>query len=207
VFLPVLTPWEDGDRKVSAVEQAYRSLPATFDEAAEERAFVVLFDVFRHKRHHATELPAIMPTVAELLAQPEALTWVLPAHDPDYPTYSLAQILDADETVPELEALSRWAMVLHNQYPWERAETTLRPVGEIGDDDVVIALHPRNRDVTAFIDRVRANTRRAPARPRCRPSSRSAPTRRCASARPSRWRRCWRRCRWCAASSSAPTTT
>ncbi|GAA2547369.1 3-oxoacyl-[acyl-carrier-protein] synthase III C-terminal domain-containing protein [Pseudonocardia hydrocarbonoxydans] len=158
VFLPVLTPWEDGDRKVSAVENAYRSLPATFDEAAEDRAFALLFDVFRHKRHHATELPAMKPTVAELLAQPDALTWVLPAHDPDYPTFSLTEILDADEAVPELEALSRWAMVLHNQYPWERADTTLRAVGEIGDDDVVIALHPRNRDVTAFIDRVRSGT-------------------------------------------------
>ncbi len=156
VFLPVLTPWEDGERKVTAVESAYRSLPATFDEAAEERAFALLFDVFRHKRHHATEVPAIKPTVAELLARPDALTWVLPSHDPDYPTYSLNQILDADENVPELEALSRWAMVLHNQYPWERDATALRPVGEIGDDDVVIALHPRNRDVTAFIDRVRS---------------------------------------------------
>lgn len=158
VFLPVLTPWEDGDRKVSAVENAYRSLPATYDADAEDRAFGLLFDVFRHKRHHATELPAMKPTVAELLARPEALTWVLPAHDPDFPTFSLTEILDADESVPELEALSRWAMVLHNQYPWERADTTLRPVGEIGDDDIVIALHPRNRDVTAFIDRVRSGT-------------------------------------------------
>ncbi len=158
VFLPVLTPWADGERKVAAVEQAYRSLPATFDADAEDRAFALLFDVFRHKRHHATELPAIKPTVAELLARPEALTWVLPGHDPDFPVFSLAQILDADESVPELEALSRWAMVLHNQYPWERADTTLRPVGEIGEDDIVIALHPRNRDVTAFIDRVRSGS-------------------------------------------------
>lgn len=169
VFLPVLTPWEDGERKVSAVENAYRSLPATFDEAAEDRAFGLLFDVFRHKRHHATELPAIKPTVAELLAQPEALTWVLPAHDPDYPTFSLTEILDADESVPELEALSRWAMVLHNQYPWERADTELRAVGEIGDDDVVIALHPRNRDVTAFIDRVRSGAVPAAALPAALP--------------------------------------
>ncbi|MDN5748912.1 MAG: ketoacyl-ACP synthase III [Pseudonocardia sp.] len=156
VFLPVLTPWEDGERKVAAVESAYRSLPATYDSDTEDRVFTRLFDVFRHKRHHATELPAIKPTVAELLAQPEALTWVLPRHDPDYPTFSLQEILDADESVPELEALSRWAMVLHNQYPWERETTELRPVGSIGDDDVVIALHPRNRDVMAFIDRVRS---------------------------------------------------
>lgn len=158
VFLPVLTPWEDGDRKVAAVENTYHALPATYDPDVEDRVFARLFDVFRHKRHHATELPAIKPTVAELLAQPEALTWVLPRHDPDYPTFSLHEILDADESVPELEALSRWAMVLHNQYPWEREATELRPVGSIGDDDVVIALHPRNRDVMAFIDRVRCGT-------------------------------------------------
>jgi 3-Oxoacyl-[acyl-carrier-protein (ACP)] synthase III len=86
VFLPVLTPWEDGERKVEAVHRAYRALPAS-------------------------------------------------RHAP----------------VPELEALTRWAMVLHNQYPWPRAHAELRAVGPIGDDEFVIALHPRNRDVTAFL--------------------------------------------------------
>jgi 3-oxoacyl-[acyl-carrier-protein] synthase-3 len=163
VFLPVLTPWEDGDRKVAAVERAYRELPAAWDADTEDRVFDLLFDVFRHKRHHATELPAIKPTVAELLAQPDALTWVLPAHDPDYPVYTLEEILDADESVPELEALMRWAMVLHNQYPWERADTELRPVSSIGDDDFVITFHPRNRDVAAFIERVRGGAATAQA--------------------------------------------
>ncbi len=171
VFLPVLDPWEDGDRKVAAVHNAYRELPARWDPGVEEKIFELLFDVFRHKRHHATELPAIKPTVAELLATPDALTWVLPAHDPDYPTFSVPQILDAeiepgiDADVPELEALARWAMVLHNQYPWERQHTQLRPVGSITDDEVVIALHARNPDVAAFIDRVRSGTpARTPAR-------------------------------------------
>jgi 3-oxoacyl-(acyl-carrier-protein) synthase III len=176
VYLPVLTPWEDGERKVAAVEQAYRTLPAAWDVAAEDGIFALLFDVFRYKRHHATELPAVKPTVAELLATPDALTWVLPAHDPDYPTFSLPEILDADGPVPELEALARWAMVLHNQYPWEREHTRLRPVGAIADDELVIALHPRNRDVQAFLDRVRSGVPRraahrapAPTRPPSRP--------------------------------------
>jgi len=160
VFLPVLTPWEDGDRKVAAVERAYRELPATFDGAAEDRIFTLLFEVFRHKRHHATELPAIKPTVAELLAQPEALTWVLPAHDPDYPTFPLAEIVDAHEDVPELEALLRWAMVLHNQYPWDRSRTELRPLAKVDDDEFVIAFHPRNRGAAAFIERVRGGSPR-----------------------------------------------
>lgn len=163
VFLPVLTPWEDGERKVAAVERAYRELPAAFDAAAEDRVFELLFDVFRHRRHHATELPAVKPTVAELLARPDALTFVLPDHDPDYRVFSTEEILDADEDVAELEALLRWAMVLHNQYPWDRSRTELRPVGEIGDDEFVVAFHPRNRDVEAFLSRVRQGPERAPA--------------------------------------------
>lgn len=154
VFLPVLTPWVDGDTKIAAVERAYRQLPATWDAAAEDRIFDLLFDVFRNKRHHGTTLPAIKPTVAQFLDTQGALTFVLPDHDPDYPVFTVGDILDADESVPELEALTRWAMVLHNQYPWDRSRTELRTADQIGDDDFVVAFHPRNRDVTAFIDRV-----------------------------------------------------
>jgi 3-oxoacyl-[acyl-carrier-protein] synthase III len=155
VFLPVLTPWEDSERKVAAVEYAFRGLPATWDEDTEEKVFGLLFDLFRNKLHHATELPAIKPTVAEFLDRPDALTFVMPEHDPDYPVFRTEEILDADESVPELEALMRWAMVLHNQYPWDRSRTELRGPAEIGDDDFVVAFHPRNRDVMAFIDRVK----------------------------------------------------
>ena len=156
VFLPVLTPWEDAERKVAAVERAYRQLPATWDAGAEDKVFGLLFDLFRNKLHHATELPPIKPTVAEFLDRPGALTFVLPEHDPDYPVFRSEEIIDAREDVPELEALTRWAMVLHNQYPWNRARTELREAGKIGDDDFVVAFHPRNRDVMAFIDRVKA---------------------------------------------------
>jgi 3-oxoacyl-[acyl-carrier-protein] synthase III len=155
VFLPVLTPWADGERKVAAVERAFRALPATWDDETENRIFDLLFGVFSTKLHHATELPAIKPTVAEFLERPDALTFVMPDHDPDYPVFSLEDIIDAHEDVPELEALMRWAMVLHNQYPWDRARTELRRPGQIGGDDFVVAFVPRNRDVTAFIDRVR----------------------------------------------------
>jgi len=159
VFLPVLTPWEDSERKVAAVEEAFRALPATWDADTENRVFDLLFDVFRTKLHHATELPAIKPTVAEFLAQPGALTFVMPEHDPDYRVFRTEDILDANESVPELEALMRWAMVLHNQYPWDRSRTELRGAAGIGDDDFVVAFHPRNRDVMAFIDRVKRSGR------------------------------------------------
>jgi 3-oxoacyl-[acyl-carrier-protein] synthase III len=155
VFLPVLTPWEDSERKVAAVEQAFRALPVTWAAQAEETIFGLLFDLFRTKLYHATELPPIKPTVAEFLAQPDALTFVMPAYDPDFPVFTTEDIFDAHEDVPELEALMRWAMVLHNQYPWDRSLTELRGPGQIGDDDFVVAFHPRTRDVMAFIERVK----------------------------------------------------
>jgi hypothetical protein len=115
----------------------------------------------------------------------------MPDHDPDYPMFRIEEILDADEKVPELEALMRWAMVLHNQYPWDRSRTELRRPAEIGDDDFVVAFHPANRDVMAFIYRVRSDRAAGPStawpwRPgarRSRPSHPLPRTRRCGCAR------------------------
>jgi 3-oxoacyl-[acyl-carrier-protein] synthase-3 len=153
VFLPVLTPWEDAERKVGAIEELFAALPATWDGKVEDRIFQVLFDVLRHRRFHATELPAVKPTVAEILAQPESLTYSLASYDADYPVYGYQQILDCTEDVAELEALHRWAMVLHNQYPWDRTHTRLTPVKELRDDDYVVVFHPRGREVHDFIRR------------------------------------------------------
>ena len=47
--------------------------------------------------------------------------------------------------MPELEALMRWTMVLHNQYPWHRQHTRLIEVGKLRDDDIVPLFYPRNR--------------------------------------------------------------
>ena len=154
VFLPVLTPWVDAERKVSAVAETYAALPPTWDAGAEDRIFEVLFDVLRHRRFHATEVPPIKPTVQEILAEPDSLTYSLESYDPDYPVYRYQEILDCSEDVPELEALHRWAMVLHNQYPWDREKTELTPVRDLRDDDYVVVFHPRNRDVLDFIWRV-----------------------------------------------------
>jgi 3-oxoacyl-(acyl-carrier-protein) synthase III len=156
LFLPVVTPWVDGEKKVAAVEEAYHRLPPAWDEAVEDRIYGVLFDVFRHKLHHATDLPAIKPTIAEIVDQPEALTFRLRSHDPSYPTYSHDEILDHREDVPELESLARWSMVLHNQYPWDRSVTELSEVSDLEDDDFVVVFAPRNPDVSAFIRRAKA---------------------------------------------------
>ncbi|MGY1590730.1 3-oxoacyl-ACP synthase III family protein [Geodermatophilus sp. SYSU D00708] len=155
VFLPVLQPWEEGEAKVRAVEAAYPSLPAKWDDACEDRIFGILFDVFANRKHHATTLPAIKPTVGEFLEQSGNLTFRLPNYDPDYPVYNYDDILDVDEDVPELEALHRWAMVLHNQYPWDRAQLELAEAGQLKDDDYVVAFHPRDKEVRAFLRRLR----------------------------------------------------
>jgi 3-oxoacyl-[acyl-carrier-protein] synthase-3 len=155
VFLPVLEPWEDGETKVAAVQTAYPTLPAGWDEGVEDRIFGVLFDVFANRKHHATTLPAIKPTVAEFLETPGNLTFRLPRYDPDFPVYGYDDILDCDEEVPELEALHRWAMVLHNQYPWDRSQVELAEAGDLKDDDYVVAFHPRDKAVRDFLRRLR----------------------------------------------------
>ena len=154
VFLPIVTPWEDGDRKIAAVRGAYGALPPTWNEEVEDRIFTTLFDVFGHRRHHATDLPTIKPTVAEILSNPTNLTFRLAGYDPDFPVYDFNQIMDCDEEVPELEALSRWAMVLHNQYPWNRSKAELVEVGHLNDDDYVVVLHPRDQEVRHFLRRL-----------------------------------------------------
>jgi 3-oxoacyl-(acyl-carrier-protein) synthase III len=152
VFLPVLTRWETGREVVTALKNAFVELPPT--AAAENEVFNILYDVFAHRRHTAHELPALKPRVAEALADPTNQTWCLAGYRADYPTYSFDDIVECEDPNPELEALHRWAMVLHNQYPWDRASTHLRPVAELRDDDYVVAFHPRNSEVRRFLERV-----------------------------------------------------
>ncbi len=162
VFLPVLTPWEDGDRKVAAVRDAYASLPATWDGDAEDRIFAILFDVFGHRKHHATELSAIKPTVTEILSDPTNLTFRLNSYDADFPTYGFSDVIDCAEEPAELEALHRWAMVLHNQYPWDRSQAELVEVGQLREDDYVVVFHPRGNEVRHFLRRLAAGATKAP---------------------------------------------
>ena len=157
VCLPILTPWEDGDRKVAAVQGAYATLSPTWDHEVEERIFGILFDIFGHRKHHASDLPTIKPTVAEILSDPTNLTFRLSSYDADYPLYSFTDIIDCAEEFPELEALSRWAMVLHNQYPWDRSQAELVQVGLLRDDDYVVAFHPRDQEVRHFLRRIGAS--------------------------------------------------
>ncbi|HET7877114.1 MAG TPA: 3-oxoacyl-[acyl-carrier-protein] synthase III C-terminal domain-containing protein [Methylomirabilota bacterium] len=164
LFLPVFKPWE-GAEISAAVEAGYRALPATWDEGTEDRLFRILLDVFRHKKGAGAELPAIKPTVAEILANPRNLTYHLLAYDPDYPGYGWDDIIEATHPVPELEALTRQAMVLHNQYRWDRSKTRLTEVGQLHDDDFVVVFHPKTEDVLQFIRRAKGAQRMRPRRP------------------------------------------
>jgi 3-oxoacyl-[acyl-carrier-protein] synthase-3 len=169
VFLPVLSPWE-GAEPASTIEAGYRRLPVTWDEGAEHKAFRILLDVFRNKKGLGAELPAIKPTVAEMLATPKRLTYHLLTYDPDYPGYGYDDIVEFAHPVPELEALTRQAMVLHNQYRWQRDKTRLIPVGQLHDDDFVVVFHPRSEDVLQFIRRVKSPPRALRSRPGPAPS-------------------------------------
>jgi 3-oxoacyl-[acyl-carrier-protein] synthase III len=107
----------------------------------------------------------IKPTVAEMLARPKSLTYHLLAHDPDYPGYGWDDVVEYSHAVPELEALTRQMMVLHNQFRWDRTKARVIEVGKLADDDFVVVYHPRNDEVREFIRRVRSGRRSRPPKP------------------------------------------
>lgn len=154
IFVPIQEPWSNRDRKVSAVRDAYMELPAQWNNDVEDSIAETLYDVFAHRRNHATKLSAVVPTVAELTANPDNQTLRLNTFDPDYRMFTYQEIIDSYEDVPELEALRRWSRVLHNQYPWSRSEAALTPVSELRDDDYVVVFHPRDTDVAQFLTSV-----------------------------------------------------
>jgi len=164
LFLPIFKAW-DGDELTNAIELGYRGLPSTWDEGTENTISRVLLDVFRHKKGAGAELPAIKPTVAEILQNPRSLTYHLLAYDPDYPGYGHDDIIEYTHRVPELEALMRQAMVLHNQYRWDRAKTRVIEVGKLHDDDFVVVFYPRSDEVLQFVRRVKSGRRARPRRP------------------------------------------
>ena len=160
LYLPQLSPWEQGSEKVEAIDLVYGTLPARWDPDVEDQIHELLFDVFKHKLHHATGLTAIKPTVAEFVEQQDAMTYCLSDYDPNYPVFEYTEILDCSQDVPELEALQRMAMVLHNQYPWDRAGTRLETASGIGDDEFVVLFVPRSLAVQDFIQKAQSGRTR-----------------------------------------------
>jgi len=164
IFLPVFEA-RDGSEMTAGIEGAYRRLPATWDEGTEDKICRILLDIFRHKKWAGGELPAIKPTVGEILANPRNLTFHLLTYDPDYPGYGYDDIIEFNHRVPELEALMRQTMILHNQYRWDRTKLRLTEVGKLHDDDYVVVFHPRSDDVLQFIRRVKGVHRVRPRKP------------------------------------------
>ena len=164
VFLPIFKPWE-GAELTAAIEAGYKKLAPSWDEGTEDKIFRVLLDIFRHKKGAGAELEAIKPTVGEILANPKNLTYHLLAHNPDYPGYGWDDIVEYTHRQPEIEALMRQAMVLHNQFRWDRGKMRVIEVGKLADDDFVVLYYPKGDDVLQFIRRVRGGHRARPRKP------------------------------------------
>jgi 3-oxoacyl-(acyl-carrier-protein) reductase len=154
VFLPVYKP-RDSSAIATAIEAGYQDLPPSWDEELEARSFAILLNVYRNALSSGGELRPIRPTVAEALADPANRTRHLLVYDPDYLRYTFDDVVDCLHPVPELEALMRQCMILHNQYPWEPSISKRTELGQLKDDDYVVAFHPRNEDVLRFIQRVK----------------------------------------------------
>jgi 3-oxoacyl-(acyl-carrier-protein) reductase len=154
VFLPVYKP-RDSSAIATAIEAGYQDLPPSWDEELENRSFAILINVYKNALSAGGELRPVRPTVAEALADPANRTRHLLVYDPDYLRYTFDDVVDCLHPVPELEALMRQCMILHNQYPWDPSISKRTELGQLKDDDYLVAFHPRNEDVLRFIQRVK----------------------------------------------------
>ena len=165
VFLPRLIDVDAGPA-ADALQAGYHGLPPGRDERTEDVVFGILLDVFRSRQTTGVGIEALNPTVGEALARPDTLVCRLLDYAPDYPGYTDDDILGYAHPVPELEALMRHAMVLHDQFRWDREQAELVSVKDLADDDVVVVLHPRNAEVARFIRRGRSGQHRKRVTPR-----------------------------------------
>jgi len=155
VFLPVYKP-RDAAPIATVFQAGFNELPPSWDEDVEDRAFAILMHVFRNALSSGGELRPVRYTVAEAMADPANRTRHLLRYDPDYLRYSREDVVDCLHPVPELEALERQCMILHNQYPWDPSASTVTKISELNDDDYVVAFHPRSEGVMDFIQRVKS---------------------------------------------------
>jgi 3-oxoacyl-[acyl-carrier-protein] synthase-3 len=156
IFLGMYKP-RDSAGPTAAIEAGYLKLPTLWDEEAEDKSFRMLLDVLRNKQGSGGEFRALRPTVAEILSDPKNKTYRLTSYDRDYPGYDYDDVIDCIHTVPELEALMRQAMILHNQYRWDPTTSTTTEVGMLKDEDYVVVFYPKNSDVIEFLRRVKRN--------------------------------------------------
>ncbi len=153
VFLPVYKARDSPE--IGLLEEGYGNLSALWDADWEDQCFGMVMHVLRNKLSSGGELRPIRPTVAEAMADPSNRTRLLRTYDPDFRCYSYDDVVDTIHTVPELEALMRQCMILHNQYPWDPANSTQVEIGKLKDDDYVVAFVPRTPEAFRFIQRVK----------------------------------------------------
>src|SRR5579863_1452974 len=156
IFVPVYKP-RNATGLTTAIEAGYVGLPGLWHEETADTSFRLLMDVFRNKQGAGGEFRGIKPTVEEILCDPKNLTYRLATYDRDYPGYDYDEVIDCVHNVPELEALMRQSMILHNQYRWDPKTSSSIEVCKLQDDDYVVAYHPRNSDVLQFLRRVKRN--------------------------------------------------
>ncbi len=154
VFLPTCKPW-DSARSAEAIQDGYNLLQRQWQCDTEDEIFDLLLNGFRSKPSAGGDLRAIQPTVGELLASPKGRTFRLVHYNPDYPGYTYDDVIQYAHDVPELEALMRQAMILHNQYRWDPSTCACVEASQLQPDDYVIALYPRNNEVLQFIRRAK----------------------------------------------------
>src|SRR5271167_2894927 len=154
VFLPIYKA-RDVSAVVTAIEAGYQDLPPSWDEELEDRAFQILLNVLRNSISTGGELRPIRPTVEEALSNPANRTRHLTSYDPDYLRYNYQDVIDCLHPQPELEALMRQCMILHNQYPWDPGTSSQFEIGKLKDDDYVVAFYPRSQEVSQFIQRAK----------------------------------------------------
>jgi 3-oxoacyl-[acyl-carrier-protein] synthase-3 len=150
VFLAELVPWAEREATARLIRATYDALPPCLARALEDTAFRLLFDIVENMAYDPSQLSGVPRTAREVINASESATLVLTSYDPAFPVFAPADVHDFTAEPPEATALMRWAMVAHNQHPWDRAETRLRRVADLREDELVVVLRPRD-DVRAFL--------------------------------------------------------
>lgn len=162
VFMPTLQLSTDVERVAAALESAYHKAASGKDRYVEDKVYEILLDVYRCGVG-AAEASPLHRTVGEHVEDRDACAYQLIHYDPDFPGYTYNDIVDYAHLVPEVEALMRHAMVLHNQYGWSPHDVRLTPVEQLQPNDIVVVLHPKNDAVREFVRRTRRQTVNRPA--------------------------------------------
>lgn len=164
VFLPQPEISAQAESIVTSLRAAYRAAPAGADSAVEDEILDLLLAACRASTS-AGAVP-LHRSAGEMMAQPGAAAYQLTAYNPDYPRYAFADIVDYSHRIPEIEALKRHAMVLHNEFPWDPGAVRITPLGQLQPDDIVVTFHPKDETTRAFLRRAK---RARPTKPARRP--------------------------------------